>query len=268
MVNKHDPDTQIEKENSWYTDNQFRSQLGTLGRRKIIENRWNIFQVMIQDWLQERKCDDTGRGFKMLDAGCGDGINLIGISKKAKENKWNLELTGVDYNPIRVTRASEQGLSFRIQKSSLYSLPFETESFDVILCNHVLEHIPDLSIAMSDLYRVMKTGGLFIAGVPNEGCLMARLRNNVFQKSISQKTDHAHFFTKESFTQQLIKSGFVIRSIENETFFFPISYINMFLNEFTAGHVVMSLLRKMFPSQAGGIIVASMKICTKSYAYF
>lgn len=245
--------------NAWYTADQFCSQLGTSGRRKIIENRWNIFQRLIQDWMHVYKQSAPQRPFKMLDAGCGDGINLMGMSEKAKESAWNLELTGVDYNPVRVNRASEQGQSFRIQKASLYSLPFENESFDIVLCNQVLEHIPKLSTALSELYRVLKKDGLLIAGVPNEGCLMARLRNKVIQRSISQKTDHINFFTKKSFTQLLVKAGLAIRSVESETFFFPVSYINMFLNEFVAGHTAMSLLRKLFPSQAGGFIVGAVK---------
>lgn len=259
-MRQHEPEKQVAMGDTWYTDDQFRSQFGTPGRRRIIENRWNIFHKMIQDWLCERKYDDSGSDLKMLDAGCGDGINLMGMTEKAKESAWNLELTGVDYNPIRVTRALEQGLSFQIQKASLYSLPFENESFDIVLCNHVLEHIPDFSTALNELYRVLKTDGLLIAGIPNEGCLLARLRNNVIQKSISRKTDHVNFFTKESFTQRLVKAGFTIHSVESETFFFPISYINMLLNEFTAGHAIMSLLRKLFPSQAGGFIFACAKI--------
>lgn len=258
-MRQHEPEKQAAIGNAWYTGDQFRSQLGTSGRRRIIENRWRIFQRLIQDWMPVYKQSAPQIPFRMLDAGCGDGINLRGMNEKAKENSWNLELTGVDYNPVRVSRASGQGESFQIHKASLYSLPFGNENFDIVLCNHVLEHIPDLSTALSELYRVLKKGGLLIAGVPNEGCLMARLRNKVIQRSISQKTDHINFFTKKTFAQQLVKAGFTIRAVESETFFFPISYINMLLNEFTAGHSVMSLLRKLFPSQAGGLIIGSVK---------
>ncbi len=44
-------------------------------------------------------------------------------------------------------------------KADICSLPFEDNSFDIILCNHVLEHIPDDRKAMSELYRVMKPNG-------------------------------------------------------------------------------------------------------------
>lgn len=53
-------------------------------------------------------------------------------------------------------------------KADITKLPFENESFDVIFCNHVLEHIPDDTKAMQELYRVMKTGGMGILQIPQD----------------------------------------------------------------------------------------------------
>ena len=53
-------------------------------------------------------------------------------------------------------------------KADICALPFEDEQFDVILCNHVLEHIPDDTQAMRELYRVLKKGGWGIFQVPQE----------------------------------------------------------------------------------------------------
>lgn len=53
-------------------------------------------------------------------------------------------------------------------KADITHLPFADESFDVIFCNHVLEHIPDDHKAMQELYRVMKTGGWGIFQVPQD----------------------------------------------------------------------------------------------------
>ena len=53
-------------------------------------------------------------------------------------------------------------------KADLCALPFEDDSFDVIFCNHVLEHIPDDAQAMRELYRVMKKGGWGIFQVPQD----------------------------------------------------------------------------------------------------
>ena len=56
-------------------------------------------------------------------------------------------------------------------KADILDLPFADESFDVIFCNHVLEHIEDDRKAMSELYRVMKKGGWGILQVPMKNSL-------------------------------------------------------------------------------------------------
>ncbi len=53
-----------------------------------------------------------------------------------------------------------------IEKVDITDIPFEENSFDLILCNHVLEHIPDDRKAMSELYRVMAKNGDGIFQVP------------------------------------------------------------------------------------------------------
>jgi len=53
-------------------------------------------------------------------------------------------------------------------KADICNLPFQDDSFDVILCNHVLEHIPDDTKAMQELYRVMKPGGWGIFQIPQD----------------------------------------------------------------------------------------------------
>ncbi len=53
-------------------------------------------------------------------------------------------------------------------KADILDLPFEDNLFDIVFCNHVLEHIEDDHKAMSELYRVMKPGGMGIFQVPQE----------------------------------------------------------------------------------------------------
>lgn len=53
-------------------------------------------------------------------------------------------------------------------KADICNLPFENGTFDVILCNHVLEHIPDDTKAMSEMYRVLKKGGWGIFQIPQD----------------------------------------------------------------------------------------------------
>ena len=53
-------------------------------------------------------------------------------------------------------------------KADICNLPFDEASFDVILCNHVLEHIPDDTKAMQELYRVLKPGGWGVFQIPQD----------------------------------------------------------------------------------------------------
>lgn len=56
-------------------------------------------------------------------------------------------------------------------KADILDLPFPDNSFDVVFCNHVLEHINDDRKAMSELYRVLKPGGWGILQVPMKNSL-------------------------------------------------------------------------------------------------
>lgn len=53
-------------------------------------------------------------------------------------------------------------------KADICNLPFEDNSFDVLLCNHVLEHIPNDTKAMQELYRILKPGGMGIFQIPQD----------------------------------------------------------------------------------------------------
>ena len=69
----------------------------------------------------------------------------------------NLEYTTTDlYSPLADVKAD------------ICNLPFEDNSYDTILCNHVLEHIPDDIKAMQELYRVLKPNGMAILQIPQD----------------------------------------------------------------------------------------------------
>jgi SAM-dependent methyltransferase len=53
-------------------------------------------------------------------------------------------------------------------KADICNLPFQDNAYDYIFCNHVLEHIPDDSKAMSELFRVLKPNGMAILQIPQD----------------------------------------------------------------------------------------------------
>ena len=75
-------------------------------------------------------------------------------------------------------------------KADICNLPFEDDSYDVILCNHVLEHIPDDTKAMQELYRVMKPGGYGVFQIPQD-----LSREDTFEDdTITDKAERAKIF--------------------------------------------------------------------------
>lgn len=76
---------------------------------------------------------------------------------KRFRNQKNLDYTTTDLNsPLADVKAD------------ICNLPFKDEEFDVIFCNHVLEHIPDDTKAMQELYRILKKGGMGIFQIPQD----------------------------------------------------------------------------------------------------
>lgn len=103
-------------------------------------------------------------------------------------------------------------------RADICDLPFEDDSYDVILCNHVLEHIPDDTQAMRELYRVLKPGGWGIFQIPQE-----LNRDTTFEDdSITDKKertkifgqyDHVRIYGRDYF-EKLRKIGFTVEEID------------------------------------------------------
>lgn len=75
-------------------------------------------------------------------------------------------------------------------KADICALPFEDNSFDMVLCNHVLEHIPNDKKAMEELYRILKPGGMGIFQIPQDVSRKKTFEDN----SITDKKQRAAIF--------------------------------------------------------------------------
>ncbi len=75
-------------------------------------------------------------------------------------------------------------------KADICNLPFKDDSFDVVFCNHVLEHIPGDKKAMQELFRVLKKGGFGVFQIPQD-----MSRENTFEDaSITDKKERTKIF--------------------------------------------------------------------------
>ncbi len=100
-------------------------------------------------------------GMSVLDAGCGPGTITQGLAEIAAPGK----VIGCDLEPGMVQRAAElaegnglDNLSFQV--GNILDLPFEDNTFDVVMSCAVTEHLSEPVKAMSELGRVAKKGGI------------------------------------------------------------------------------------------------------------
>lgn len=103
-------------------------------------------------------------------------------------------------------------------KADICDLPFDSDTYDVIFCNHVLEHIPDDRQAMQELYRVLKPGGMAILQIPQD-----LKREKTFEDdSITDRRERAEIFGQydhvrvygKDYFEKLRKIGFTVKEVD------------------------------------------------------
>ena len=102
---------------------------------------------------------DVKSGEKMLDIGCGSGLSLLIARSKGAE------VYGVEADPNVQPLAKELGLS--IHQGSIHDHPFPGMSFDLVVLNQVIEHIPEPGLALQVIAGRLAPGGRIILVFPN-----------------------------------------------------------------------------------------------------
>jgi ubiquinone/menaquinone biosynthesis C-methylase UbiE len=108
-------------------------------------------------WFAEALDYRGAAGLKVLDVGCGQGIDLIEYARAGAE------VTGVDLTQRHVELAREHveamGLAAEILQGDAEHLPFADAMFDRVSSNGVLHHTPDIDAALRGILRVLKPEG-------------------------------------------------------------------------------------------------------------
>jgi len=168
-----------------------------VGRRAILES---FLERIIQ------KSEVRSQKPKILDVGCGTGGNLEMLAKFGAAE-------GVDVSDDALEFCQSKGLT--VHKGLAEKLPFADESFDVVTALDVVEHLDDDIAGLSEMFRVLKTGGKTLIFVPAFMWLWG------VQDDVS---NHRIRYTKKQIVERLEKSGFEIEraTYANWTFFAPI----------------------------------------------
>lgn len=173
---------------------------------------------------------------RALDVGCGRGLLL----RAFRERGWKVDGTEMSESAAAYARDM---LKIPVQITPAVSLPWPDGTFDVVSMWHVLEHLPDPSVALREAARVLRPGGALFAGAPNFDSPEARWsRDKWFHLDVPRHLTH---LTRESLSSALVSAGFEIQRI---AFFAPeydcFSFVQSALNRLGLRHnLLYNLLR-------------------------
>ena len=110
---------------------------------------------------------------KLLEIGCGNGAML----KNMERMGWDVE--GVDFDPKCISAARK--LDLTVYEGDISQLDFNANSFDAIVMNHVIEHLPDPISTLKECHRLLRKRGKLILVTPNtNGINHLKYKSNTF----------------------------------------------------------------------------------------
>lgn len=122
---------------------------------KKLDTNWKYYPVYLakKKYILTKCLELNHKGMKFLDAGCGEGVIVEDL------NGSGVNIIGLDMNYH----------SKLVKRGDITKMPFKNNSFDVILCLDVLEHLDYITQkrALLEINRVLKKGGIAIFSIPN-----------------------------------------------------------------------------------------------------
>jgi len=157
--------------NEMYENKSYTEHFQKLGHNlKILDKKsrgikTNKILSVIKDYAN--KNNKNLKEFICLDIGCSAGLITSFISKNFKKTIG----IDTDFNAIKsAKKLSNKKLNF-INASAL-EIPFKDNFFDLVICNHIYEHVPDAQKMFNEIYRVLKNNGICYLSAGNKYNIM------------------------------------------------------------------------------------------------
>lgn len=148
-----------------------------------------------------------------LDLGCGDGK----LTEILLDQVGSRRLVGVDIDPLETDAARRFGFYDRVHTCRGDQIPEPDATFDFVISNSVLEHIPDLEATIVEASRVLKPGGRFVFTVPGPafhdnlaGSLLGRVPRQDYLASLDRRLAHLHYLSRGDWAAMCQRNGLVL----------------------------------------------------------
>lgn len=169
---------------------------------------------------------------KVLDIGCGGGLNLI---TKYREGYFCF---GLDVSKKSISLASrifkENGLKCNFLIADATKIPFKNNSFDEVILDNVIEHLDDDKKCIDEIYRILRNNSLFCLSVPNKNNLHTMYHKSLGFKNYFTDRTHKREYSKNEI-KSLVSTKFKIINFQTKGFFPPF------------GLKIMHLIRPFIP---------------------
>ena len=132
-------------------------------------------------------------GSRILDVGSASGGNTLLLTD------LGFNLTSLEMSDLGVELQLKKGI--HVVRGDATELPFESDSFDAVLCLDVLEHIENDISALAEMYRVTRPGGKFLFSVPEDPKLWSEH---------DEAVRHVRRYLRKEFKQKIAEVGFEI----------------------------------------------------------
>lgn len=159
-----------------------------------------IARMLMNGFLSEfDKCLDQLSPTSVLEAGCGEG-ELTNFVYSKYSNMKNIK--GIELEDVTVAEANKRFPHLDIEQGSIYTLPFEDNSFDLVIACEVFEHLEQPQKALAEIMRVSRRH--ILVSVPREPiwriCNMARGK---YIKDLGNTPGHIQHWSKRSFVSMI-----------------------------------------------------------------
>lgn len=152
-----------------------------------------------------------------LDLGCGDGILTDILFKRVGRRP---RLVGIDPDPLETHAAQKYDFYERIHTTGGAAIPEPDATFDFVISNSVLEHIPDLESVVCEMGRLLKPGGQFFLTVPGPGFhenlyggLFPGFSRETYLSNLDRRLAHFHYLSEDDWKALCERNGLRVETV-------------------------------------------------------